>query len=339
MPDDPTTATHGGTWNAPADQLFAVLRGPVLAALDELGVVEVRGADAEAFLQNQLTADIAAVEAGRLQAAGCCTPKGRLLATFRLWRGGDATVPEFCLLTPREVLAPALTRLAMFVLRAKVKLADASANWKSYALAGPGTTEQLTAVGVDAPAVGLAVRHEGALLARLPDAPRVAERFLLIVPAERAAAWQERLQFATAVDSGVFWWTQIDAGVPDVFAATREKFVPQMINFEVLGGVSFKKGCYPGQEIVARSQYLGKLRRRMSIAHTGGTTCAGANVFAAGEAQPIGVVVMAAATPEGGMDVLLERPVDRAVTLHAGAADGPILTERALPYALFDPTA
>jgi hypothetical protein len=177
------------------------------------------------------------------------------------------------------------------------------------------------------------------LLARLPDSPRVAERCLLIVPAECAADWQERLQFATPVDAGVFWWTQIDAGIPDVFAATREKFVPQMINLEVLGGVSFKKGCYPGQEIVARSQYLGKLRRRMSIAHTDGATRAGADVFTEGEAQPIGVVVMAAAAPDGGMDLLLERPVDRAVTLHAGAADGPVVTERALPYALFDPTA
>jgi hypothetical protein len=150
-----------------------------------------------------------------------------------------------------------------------------------------------------------------------------------------------RLQGARRVASGVWWWTQIDAAIPDVFAATQEKFVPQMINLEVLGGVNFKKGCYPGQEVVARSQYLGKLRRRMSIAHVDGTASAGADVFVDGEAQPVGTIVMSASAPGGGVDLLFECPVERlgATSLRATAPDGPPLATRSLPYELFDPTA
>jgi tRNA-modifying protein YgfZ len=115
-----------------------------------------------------------------------------------------------------------------------------------------------------------------------------------------------------------------------------------MINLEVLGGVSFKKGCYPGQEIVARSQYLGKLRRRMAIAHIAGETRAAADVYARGSEQPVGSVVMAASAPDGGMDLLFEAPVDRTTdgaVLLANSGDGPTLDLRPLPYTLFDPTA
>jgi folate-binding Fe-S cluster repair protein YgfZ len=114
-----------------------------------------------------------------------------------------------------------------------------------------------------------------------------------------------------------------------------------MVNLEVLGGVNFKKGCYPGQEVVARSQYLGKLRRRMAVAHVDGETRAGADIFAQGTAEAVGTVVMAASAPQGGMDLLFEAPVDRAAdgVLLANAHDGPRLSLRPLPYPLFDPTA
>jgi folate-binding Fe-S cluster repair protein YgfZ len=116
-----------------------------------------------------------------------------------------------------------------------------------------------------------------------------------------------------------------------------------MINFEVLGGVNFKKGCYPGQEIVARSQYLGKLKRRMQVAHAdlGDPPAAGSDVFQSAQGQPIGTVVMAARAPGGGVDLLFEAPVDRAAsgTLHIGAVGGAALRVLPLPYELFDPTA
>ena len=131
--------------------------------------------------------------------------------------------------------------------------------------------------------------------------------------------------------------------MPTVFAATQERFVPQMINFEVLGGVDFKKGCYPGQEIVARSQYLGKLKRRMHVAHAEleDPPSPGSDVFESTQEQAIGTVVMAARAPGGGVELLFEAPVDRVESgaLHIGAADGPALRIEPLPYELFDPTA
>jgi folate-binding protein YgfZ len=128
--------------------------------------------------------------------------------------------------------------------------------------------------------------------------------------------------------------------VPTVLGATQEKFVPQMINFEVLGGVSFSKGCYPGQEVVARSQFRGKLRRRMQLAHSAVAAADGADVYTAGEAEPVGTVVMCAAAPGGGFDLLLECPLDRAESpLRLRAADGPPLELRPLPYEIVDVTA
>jgi folate-binding protein YgfZ len=142
----------------------------------------------------------------------------------------------------------------------------------------------------------------------------------------------------------VWWWSEIMAALPTVFAATQEKFVPQMINFEVLGGVNFRKGCYPGQEVVARSQYLGKLKRRMQRAHVAASAAAvaaAADVFHADAEQPVGTVVLAAPAPRGGTDLLFEAPIDRlqSGTLHLEGRAGPALALRGLPYDLFDPTA
>ena len=142
------------------------------------------------------------------------------------------------------------------------------------------------------------------------------------------------------VGSGAFWWSEIDAGVPTVFPATQEKFVPQMINLEVVGGVSFSKGCYPGQEVVARSQYRGKLKRRMQLAHCAASAPAGADVFAAGDTEPAGTVVMAASAPDGGFDLLIECPLEKTgAPLRLGSAEGPALALRTLPYELVDVTA
>jgi folate-binding protein YgfZ len=141
----------------------------------------------------------------------------------------------------------------------------------------------------------------------------------------------------TRVSSAAWWWTQADAAVPDVFLATQEAFVPQMINLEVLGGVSFRKGCFPGQEIVARSQYLGKLRRRMSVAQTTGQATIGADVHDA-EGTPVGKIVLAAGAPDGTTTLLFECPVDRlAAPLHT--SDGAALRVGILPYELHDVTA
>lgn len=302
--------------------------------LPELGVIAVNGADAAAFLQAQLTNDVAHLDAGQMQLNGYCTAKGRLLATFHQWRHGD----DVMLRLPREILPAVMKRLSMFVLRAKVRLADASDAWSTTGLLG--AAEFARRAGVELPAApwsGVAVGD--ARVDRVPDAAG-ADRFLLTAPAGSSLpGWCADLP---RLPSSAWWRSEVEAAVPTVFAATQEKFVPQMINFEVLGGVNFRKGCYPGQEVVARSQYLGKLKRRMQRAHVDGVDAAIAgDVYHSGEAQPVGTIVMAAASPRGGTDLLFEAPIDRVQSgsLHLASPTGPALELRGLPYELFDPTA
>jgi folate-binding protein YgfZ len=335
--NEPARATApGGGWRFAAADADAALRGPVRTALEELGVIAVTGEDAARFLHGQLTGDIEHLRHDRLALSGYCTAKGRLLATFRVWRDQRAIY----LLLPRELLAGVLKRLSMFVLRAKVRLTDDSAAWRVVALFGSNAEAKLREVfGATAAAVGDCVQAETVRVARLHGSARVPDRFLLLAGAGEASP-PAALSALPAVDSGAFWWSEIDAGVPTVFAATQERFVPQMINFEVLGGVSFSKGCYPGQEVVARSQYRGKLRRRMALAHAEAAAAAGADVYAEGEAEPAGTVAMAATAPGGGVDLLLECPLEKmSLPLHLGAPDGPALELRRLPYELFDVTA
>jgi len=337
MPIDTALIATSGTWLAEPGSVRAASAAPVCVELEQLGVIEAHGPDAVPFLQTQLTNDLQHLVVGHLQLNGYCTPKGRLIAVFDCWRNSENVYLQL----PREILPQVLKRLSMYVLRSKVKLADASADWACRAILGPGAAVALGHAGLSPPEVGQTHLTGTTLVARLRDSPRIPERFLAIVPRTDAQALHDRLRAVRGADSAAWWWSQIDAGIASIFAATQERFVPQMINLEVLGGVSFKKGCYPGQEIVARSQYLGKLRRRMAIAHIQGETRAGADVFAHGDAQPAGTVVMAATAPDGGMDLLFEAPVDRAsaATLLANAPDGPKLDVRSLPYALFDPTA
>jgi tRNA-modifying protein YgfZ len=336
MPHDTTLITAPGSWIAEAATVRAATTGAVISHITELGVIEAKGPDAVAFLQSQLTNDLAHLAAGSVQLNGYCTPKGRLIAVFDCWRNAESVFLQL----PREILPAVLKRLSMFVLRAKARLSDASEEWACLAVFGPRAADALVQAGLPPPVAGQTRVTGTTLVARLSDSPRVPERFLVLVARDEVNPVRVRLQALPAVDSAAWWWSQIDAGIASVFAATGEKFVPQMINLEVLGGVSFKKGCYPGQEIVARSQYLGKLRRRMAIAHAAGETRAGADVFASGREQPVGTVVMAATGPDGGMDVLFEAPVDRlADALVVNTADGPGLEVRPLPYTLFDPTA
>jgi folate-binding protein YgfZ len=308
----------------------AMQRGAVQARLDEFGVIEVSGADAVAFLQSQLTNDIAALGADAAQLGGYCTAKGRLLAVFTAWREHDTVYLQL----PREILPAVLKRLSMFVLRAKAKVRDASTDWRCSALFGAGSAAAVHELyGISALSPWRAATVGEARLVRLPDAPRAGARYLRL--ARTASAEPAR---AAEVSAAAWWWTQVDAAIPDVFAATQEAFVPQMINLEVLGGVSFRKGCYPGQEVVARSQYLGKLRRRMNAAHVAAQPQIGADIVD-GDGTAVGKIVLAAAAPGGGTDLLFECPVDRLAGVLQAADGAARLTVRALPYELHDVTA
>ncbi len=313
--------------------LAASVKTNVLAPLPELGVVCVSGADAVSFLQSQLTNDVSRLAFGKVQLSGYCTPKGRLLATFHQWRTDEGVFMRM----PREIIGSVVKRLSMFVLRAKAKVTDVSDAWATYALLGE-STDVLHDAGLSAPDAPWASTTAGTVrVDRLLPTPDGVDRYLLTSPRES----QLPLSDVARGPSSLWWLSEIDAAVPTIFAATQEKFVPQMINLEVLGGVDFKKGCYPGQEIVARSQYLGKLRRRMNIADVDATDVQpAADVYHSDAAQPVGTVVMAAESSSLGTALLFEAPIDRleSGSLHLRSHDGPRLTVRPLPYVLFDPT-
>ncbi len=307
------------------------------AALLDFGLIAVSGDDAASFLHSQLTNDVQTLDESGARLAGYCTAKGRLLATMLIWRNGN----EIMLMLPRELLAALQKRLQMFVLRAKVKLRDASAD---YAILGLAGSFQAPALGAYLPEPGklpyAKEDSEGGSLIRLPDADGVPRSLWIAEPAQAIAAWPVLAEKLRPASPAAWRLSEIEAAIPWVLQTTQEKFVPQMINFEVIGGVNFKKGCYPGQEIVARSQYLGKLKRRMLPARVSAEhVAAGMDVFAENDPeQPCGMIVNAERSTDGETDCLVEIKfaVVADTVIHLGAADGPALRFLPLPYALPD---
>ncbi len=228
--------------------------------LSHLGLIAVAGADAETFLQGQLTNDIRQLSATHSQLSGHCSPKGRMLASFRVMRIGDAIVLQL----PLERLPDALKRLRMYVLRARVTLEDASDRWVRIGVAGDEVSERLARLGLVVPeGENDLAQTDGVTAVRLP-APL--PRFELIGDVERLGAIWDALSPACRPGDEDGWaLLDIRAGIPTVYAATADAFVPQMANMQSLDGVSFNKGCYTGQEVVARMQYLGRLKRRMYL--------------------------------------------------------------------------
>lgn len=322
----------------PAEERTALGTRPVLCDLSHLGLCLASGEDAGAFLHGQLTNDVEHLDEGRVQWNGYCTPKGRLLASFLLWPAKQG----YMLLLPQELLDATLKRLRMFVLRARVKLDDVGAQWVRIGIAGPGAAEAVAA-HVDAipPGPMQSAHQSGLRIIRLES-----ERLVLVGAPDVVMPLWDRLA-TRCVPAGVnAWdWHAIQAGIPEVREATREAFVPQMVNFDLMGGVSFKKGCYPGQEIVARTQYRGILKRRMMRAAlpsgTDGAPVPGDPVYAdAFGDQAAGEIALAAHAPDGGYDVLVVAQIEGLRQgLRWKRPDGPPLTLAPLPYPVNFPEA
>jgi hypothetical protein len=309
-----------------------------VAPVTDLGLIAVAGADAAGFLHNQLTNDVEHLGSGEARLAGFCTPKGRLQATFLIWGDPEGTV---WLQLPRAIQAPLQKRLSMFVLRAKARLRDATEEDAVSAVIGIGGAKGesvLRAQGFALPAAPYALaRSERGTLIRLADAFG-APRYLWLASPDAATAALPALAADLALGGNAAWHlAAIHAGVPQVTAATQEQFVPQMINLELLGGVNFRKGCYPGQEIVARSQYLGKLKRRTALASVENPAArAGDEVFSTADPdQPCGMVVNAAPNGAGGADLLVEMKLAALEEeVHLGSAAGALLRFLPMPYPL-----
>ncbi len=304
-------------------------------ALPQLGVIQAQGEDAAHFLHNQLSNDVLLLPVGQARLAAFCNAKGRMQASMVVVKTAPDTV---LLILPQDLLAQTHKRLSMFVMRAKVQLSDASAQWQLRGLLGDSARSVFG--GSDTLPWQTTPSHGGHAVALYPAVidfapwPRSAvPRACWIAPVGEAAPE------APSVTPELWAWASVLSGVPFVTQPLFEAFVPQMLNCESVGGVNFKKGCYPGQEVVARSQFRGTLKRRMARAFSPVALVAGQDVYTPADPdQPCATVVQCAPRPDGsGWDALVSGTLDSLASgWHAGAAEGPALAALPLPYALLD---
>jgi tRNA-modifying protein YgfZ len=307
------------TNRVPADAAGAVLNG--VCALPHLGVILVQGTDAATFLQGQLTQDVLTMALGESRLAAFCSAKGRMQASFQVLKraapddsaGDTATGSEFLLVGSRDILAATCKRLSMFLMRAKAKLTDAS--------------DQLALFGL----LGQAVSAAPGTTFALPPSRGVA-RALCVLPAGGTPPP------GPTVDTGLWLWAEVQSGIGRITLPTVEAFVPQMLNYESVGGVNFKKGCYPGQEVVARSQFRGTLKRRAYLVQGTAPMAPGDAVFGPADAEQSCGTVVLAARAGGAWDAIVSMQVAAALAggLTVGSPSGAALEVMALPYALLD---
>jgi len=313
-------------------ELLAARDSTIICDLSQYGTIRVSGEEAQKFLQNLLSNDISAVNAGTAQLSSFNSPKGRMLATFTVWQSGGG----YLLQLPLSLAAAMHKKLSMFVLRSKVKISNASDETICLGLAGKDASMLIKNLWNSAPESDWSVlQKDGYCVLRLS-----ADRYLISTTVSQATELWGKLNKHAKKSSSACWdWLTIRAGIPVVTPATQELFVLQMANLDVLGGVSFKKGCYPGQEIVARTHYLGKQKRRMFLAHIDSdiTPVAGNELFSPDMPdQPCGTVINACMAPGGGYDLLavIQIASHEANRVHLISAQGSPLKFLQLPYPL-----
>ncbi len=298
---------------------FALPAG--VARLTHWGVIQLHGADAAKFIHGQLTQDFSLLGSDQARLAAFCNAKGRMQASFVGFKASDG---DIFLLCSKDLLAPTLKRLSMFVMRAKVQLSDVSDSYAIWGLSGDAT--KTTAAPHDQ-AWSKADLADGTAITLYPAGPTKRQLWVSPVDAPQPEGAAMSLQ--------TWQWGEVISGIATVTQPVYEAFVPQMLNYESVGGVNFKKGCYPGQEVVARSQFRGTLKRRTYLAHTTAELSPGQDVTVAEDSDSVvGQVVQAAACPAGGYDalVVLQTAHQDAELAVAGAR----LTLQPLPYPLLE---
>jgi folate-binding protein YgfZ len=330
--------------------------------LQEWSCISVIGADAVDFLQNQLTNSVKSItntpaasiapphQQNRF--AGYCSAKGRLMASFWIMRQdtpvnneSNESQPAFYLFISKDLAASLAKRLSMFVLRSKVKVLDLTESIDMFGFA--------TESNISGEALAKLSGMSGILTAELPvvSINQVqTKRYLFAVPKNQSATAIEVIGTMGQIDgaaSEAWNWLEIQSAIPRITQATFEQFVPQMINMESLKGIDFQKGCYPGQEVVARSQYRGTIKRRLHVAHLNHQADHQAEILPGNEifhsedpTQPCGMVVLAAPHPlvKDRVDVQVECKLEalQSGSVHLGSATGPALSFSALPYPLIE---
>ena len=317
----------------PAAERQAAATDIILADLSYLGLLQADGEDAANFLQGQLTNDIKLLDGNNGQYAGYCTPKGRLLAIFLVF----AQHGHFHLQLDGRLTPPILKRLKMYVLRSRVNLEDVSDSIIRMGVAGNNAPDMLQQLFGHVPQAPYQLLNlETVNLIRLPGAiPRFQ---LFTAPQHAPAIWAALEAGSTPVGKPCWEWLEIHAGIPQLTPATQEQFVPQMLNLDLLDGINFKKGCYTGQEIVARTHYLGKVKRRTHLAHVEGdqSPSPGDKIYPGDGEEVVGMVVSVAPAPQGGYDLLAEIRLEnvQAGKIRWGSPKGSFIELLELPYPL-----
>jgi len=298
-----------------------------VARLTHSGLIRAQGDDAAKFLHGQFTQDFVLLGQNQARLAAFCNAKGRVQASFIGFKRSNSDILLVC---SRDILASTLKRLSMFILRAKVKLSDASEDFALYGLAGSALQDATSKIANYTDKTWDKADFDETSLVNLYPADGV-PRALWVAPVSHPAPEGKTL-------SGALWdWSEVRSGIVTASQPIFEAFVPQMINYESVGGVNFKKGCYPGQEVVARSQFRGTLKRRAYLVHSEAALKAGDEVFLpADEGQPSGTVAQAAAAPAGGFDAIVSMQISafEAGDVRLGRVDGPTLTLSPAPYPL-----
>lgn len=301
----------------------------VICDLSHLGLLEIDGTDAFAFLQGQVTNDVKQLNGAVAHYSGYCNPKGRLLALFLAFAHRD----HLHLQMPRTLIEPIAKRLRMYVMRSKVNIKDVSESIIKIGLQGPDAAALLNTLFGSVPQNTFdLVTHENGALIKLPG--EIA-RFEIFTDIENAKSIWQTLSSQTKTVAADYWeWLEIQSGIPEVYPTTQEAFVPQMLNLDLLGGINFKKGCYTGQEIVARTHYLGTVKRRTQLAHIDASAQpeAGDDVINSNQ-EIVGKLVRCAAAPKGGYDLLVEARLESVETEQLVVGSQP-LSIRQLPYKL-----
>ncbi|MFC1747282.1 YgfZ/GcvT domain-containing protein [Pseudomonadota bacterium] len=307
----------------------------IVTNLLHYGVIKIEGEDAQTFLHNQFTNDLKqGVTETQSQLSAYCSPKGRILTLFRILRQDN----DYYMIMPKATLDATIKRLRMFVLMSKVTLSDISDEAACIGYSGPESEAVLKKLLGDAPANDDELRSSNGISAiRIPG---LQPRFELFGPKAQIEELQQKLRENTTLANSETWeLLSIQAGIPSIHAENVEAFVPQMINLQAINGLSFQKGCYPGQEIVARMQYLGKLKRRMYLLRSTEETVPqpGDAIFTTGKDSDhkAGTVVMAQRS-DVGTDLLavIEIAAAENDSLHLESTAQPALEKKELPYSL-----
>jgi tRNA-modifying protein YgfZ len=314
-------------------KLISSLSVPLNLPQGPVGIIRAQGADAAKFLQGQLTQDVALLGLSEARLAAWCSAKGRMLASFVVFKN---TPEDIVLLCASSVLPATLKRLQMFVMRAQCKLTDATGQFALHGVTGAAPGEL--------PAWSLA-RQADMLTIGLPEghyAGVCVPRILQMTPLLEGQPWVLDGEAVSAHNAALAAWQylSVSTGIAHITTPVSEAFVPQMLNYESVGGVNFKKGCYPGQEVVARSQFRGTLKRRAYLVRSAAPLAAGQEVFdSRGTEQPCGTVAGTAHLTGGDhwlAIVSMQTSAADSPALTAGSAQGPALQLQALPYPLLD---